>query len=125
MLIPFITAELTLANYAMICLTTITVPQGGALLMIMLLESMGLPINNLALIMPIDWLLNRMRSTVNVFGKSISTYNITMSTHKRFVSAGDCMAAGSMQILSKGKFEYELNLPEPRYKFRRDIETFV
>lgn len=61
--------EASITNYVVIAATCLAVPQGGVMMMLMLLETFGLTINTIALVLPVDWLLNRMRSTVNVFGE--------------------------------------------------------
>ncbi len=40
--------------------------------MIALLQAVGLPARAVGMVLPVDWLLNRMRSTVNVLGKKSS-----------------------------------------------------
>ena len=58
-------------THLVIALTCASAPQGGAVTMMLLLEALGLPPTAIALVMPIDWLCNRLRSTVNVLGRCI------------------------------------------------------
>ncbi|XP_072031936.1 excitatory amino acid transporter 1-like [Amphiura filiformis] len=49
------------------------VPQAGLVTMVIVLNAVGLPIDDIALILVIDWLLDRCRTTINVWGDSIGT----------------------------------------------------
>jgi len=39
--------------------------------MIMVLNAVGLPEESIALILPVDWLLDRVRTTVNIWGDCV------------------------------------------------------
>uniref|UniRef100_H2YDN4 Amino acid transporter n=1 Tax=Ciona savignyi TaxID=51511 RepID=H2YDN4_CIOSA len=47
------------------------VPQAGLVTLIIVLTAVGLPVEDITLILAIDWLLDRIRTTVNVLGDSI------------------------------------------------------
>ncbi|KFD55566.1 hypothetical protein M513_03618 [Trichuris suis] len=47
------------------------IPQAGIVTMLMVLIAIGLPTKYFILIMPVDWFLDRIRTTVNVFGDSL------------------------------------------------------
>ena len=47
------------------------IPQAGTVTMIMVLDIIGIPASDIGLILGIDWLLDRFRTTVNVLGDSI------------------------------------------------------
>ncbi|PIC18729.1 hypothetical protein L5515_018039 [Caenorhabditis briggsae] len=49
------------------------IPQAGIVTMIMVLIAIGLPTNLFILIFPVDFMLDRLRTTVNVHGDSIAT----------------------------------------------------
>lgn len=47
------------------------IPQAGLVTMVMVLETVGLPANSVAIILSLDWLLDRFRTAINVLGDSI------------------------------------------------------
>lgn len=47
------------------------IPQAGLVTMIVVLEAVGIPVDGIALILVIDWFLDRCRTTVNVLGDSL------------------------------------------------------
>jgi len=47
------------------------IPQAGLVSMAMVLNTIGLPSGDIALILSVDWLLDRFRTTVNVLGDAI------------------------------------------------------
>ncbi len=47
------------------------VPEAGLVTMVMVLQAADLPLEGLELLLPIDWLLDRLRTTVNVWGDSV------------------------------------------------------
>jgi len=44
------------------------IPQAGLVTMVMVLDTLGLPADDVSLIIAVDWLLDRFRTTVNVLG---------------------------------------------------------
>merc|ERR1712066_759005 len=61
------------------------IPQAGLVTMVMVLEAVGLPPDDITIILAVDWLLDRFRTTINVVGDSIG--------------------AGIVNHLSKGELE--------------------
>merc|ERR1711963_181142 len=47
------------------------IPQAGLVTMVMVLQTVGLPSTDVALILAVDWLLDRFRTAINVLGDSI------------------------------------------------------
>jgi solute carrier family 1 (high affinity glutamate transporter) protein 1 len=47
------------------------IPEAGLVTMIIVLNAVGLPVEYIGLILSVDWLLDRFRTTVNVFGDAV------------------------------------------------------
>lgn len=47
------------------------IPQAGLITLIIVLDTLGLPISDITVIITIDWLLDRARTVCNVLGDSI------------------------------------------------------
>lgn len=70
--------EMTPLSIATICLTATLgsvgaagIPQAGLITLIIVLDTLGLPISDITVIITIDWLLDRARTVCNVLGDSI------------------------------------------------------
>ena len=49
------------------------IPEAGLVTMLIVLNAVGLPLELIGLILPIDWLLDRFRTAVNAFGDSVGS----------------------------------------------------
>jgi Na+/H+-dicarboxylate symporter len=47
------------------------IPQAGLVTMVIVLTSVGLPTSSIGIILVVDWFLDRIRTTVNVFGDCV------------------------------------------------------
>jgi Na+/H+-dicarboxylate symporter len=47
------------------------IPQAGLVTMIVVLQAVGLPVEGIGLLLTIDWLLDRFRTTINVWGDAV------------------------------------------------------
>lgn len=68
-------ADLTLMQQVIIAVTATLaaigaagIPEAGLVTMVIVLTAVGLPVEYMSLILSVDWLLDRFRTTVNVFG---------------------------------------------------------
>jgi len=75
-IIIFVTANLAAIGAA-------GIPEAGLVTMVMVLESVGLPIEGIAMILAIDWFLDRFRTTVNVWGDSVGAALIAQTKEIR------------------------------------------
>jgi Na+/H+-dicarboxylate symporter len=71
----FLGLDLSLQEQLVVALTSTLaaigaagIPEAGLVTMLIVLNAVGLPLKYQALIIPVDWLLDRFRTTVNVFG---------------------------------------------------------
>lgn len=62
--IVFITATLAAVGAA-------GIPEAGLVMMVVVLSAVGLPLEGIALLLAVDWFLDRFRTTVNVWGDSV------------------------------------------------------
>ncbi|XP_063920210.1 excitatory amino acid transporter 3-like [Zophobas morio] len=67
--------ELTVGNYIAISITATAasigaagIPQAGLVTLVMVLDTVGLPAEDVSLILAVDWLLDRFRTVINVMG---------------------------------------------------------
>jgi len=70
--------DLTLMQQAIIAVTATLaaigaagIPEAGLVTMLIVLNAVGLPVEYIGLIISVDWLLDRFRTTVNAFGDSV------------------------------------------------------
>ena len=70
--------ELTMLDQVVVAVTATLaaigaagIPEAGLITMMIVLNAVGLPIEYVSLILSVDWLLDRFRTTVNCFGDAI------------------------------------------------------
>ncbi len=81
--------ELSFAHTVIIVLTATLaavgaagIPEAGLVTMVIVLKAVDLPIEGIALILVIDWFLDRCRTTVNVWGDAVGAAVIDTVQHK-------------------------------------------
>lgn len=65
------------------------VPEAGLVTMVIVLTAIGLPTDDIGLIFTIDWLLDRFRTQVNVWGDSVGAGIVEKLAEKQLVTMGD------------------------------------
>ncbi|KAF2895297.1 hypothetical protein ILUMI_10871 [Ignelater luminosus] len=77
--------ELGIGQAAAICVTATAasigaagIPQAGLVTMVMVLDTVGLPADQISIILAVDWLLDRFRTTINVMCDSLGARLVDM-----------------------------------------------
>ncbi|XP_075873708.1 solute carrier family 1 member 7b [Nelusetta ayraudi] len=65
------------------------IPQAGLVTMVIVLTSVGLPTDDITLIIAVDWALDRFRTMVNVMGDALATGIMAHICRKDFMKEGD------------------------------------
>uniref|UniRef100_A0A673MUY6 Amino acid transporter n=1 Tax=Sinocyclocheilus rhinocerous TaxID=307959 RepID=A0A673MUY6_9TELE len=65
------------------------IPQAGLVTMVIVLTSIGLPTDDITLIIAVDWALDRFRTMVNVMGDALATGIMAHICRKDFIKEGD------------------------------------
>jgi len=65
------------------------IPEAGLVTMVMVLQAVGLPLEGIGGILAIDWLLDRFRTTVNVWGDSIGAAIMAGTKEVRLIRVMD------------------------------------
>ncbi|XP_012541714.1 excitatory amino acid transporter 3 [Monomorium pharaonis] len=53
------------------CVGAAGIPSGGYMMLIMVLNSIGVPVEDVSLIIAVDWFVDRFRTTINIIGDSL------------------------------------------------------
>jgi solute carrier family 1 (high affinity glutamate transporter) protein 1 len=64
LVVVFLTATLAAVGAA-------GIPEAGLVTMVIVLNATGLPVEGIAMLLSIDWFLDRCRTTVNVWGDAV------------------------------------------------------
>ncbi len=87
--------DLTMGDLLMVVLTatlasigTAGVPGVGMIMLAMVLQSVGLPVEGIALVLAVDRILDMLRTAVNITGDAAATVIIDRSEQKRLEKAG-------------------------------------
>lgn len=79
--------ELTLMQQGLVFITATLaaigaagIPEAGLVTMVIVLTAVGLPLEGIALLLAVDWFLDRFRTTVNIWGDSVGAAVIARLT---------------------------------------------
>ncbi|KZC06582.1 PREDICTED: excitatory amino acid transporter 1 [Dufourea novaeangliae] len=65
------------------------IPQAGLVTMVMVLDTVGLPAEDVTLIIAVDWLLDRFRTTINVICDALGAYVVEHMSKKELEATGN------------------------------------
>ncbi|KAM4578159.1 excitatory amino acid transporter 1-like [Fundulus diaphanus] len=93
------------------------IPQAGLVTMIIVLTSVGLPTDDISLIIAVDWFLDRLRTTTNVLGDSIGA-GIVEHLSRHELRRND-LELGNKMVEQPEKKPYHLISQENEYENER------
>uniref|UniRef100_A0ACB8EPW4 Excitatory amino acid transporter 1 n=1 Tax=Sphaerodactylus townsendi TaxID=933632 RepID=A0ACB8EPW4_9SAUR len=98
------------------------IPQAGLVTMVIVLTSVGLPTDDITLIIAVDWFLDRLRTTTNVLGDSIGA-GIVEHLSRHELRSKDAEMGNSVIEENEMKKPYQLISQENENEKPVDTET--
>nr|XP_042703619.1 excitatory amino acid transporter 4-like isoform X2 [Chrysemys picta bellii] len=93
------------------------IPQAGLVTMMIVLTSVGLPTEDITLIIAVDWFLDRLRTTTNVLGDSLGA-GIVEHLSRHELDAQDCELGNS--VIEENEKPYHLIYQANTHKHRSE-----
>lgn len=91
------------------------IPQAGLVTLVMVLDTVGLPAEDVSLIIAVDWLLDRFRTLVNVLGDSFGAGIVAHYSQDELDNVNDSTTISSVsgddeKTINNGPQSYESTL---------------
>jgi len=81
------------------------IPQAGLVTMVMVLDTVGLPAEDVTIILAVDWLLDRFRTAINVLGDSIGAGLVYHLSKKELEEVSNKKMEGGFEALPMTEIE--------------------
>ncbi|XP_072338686.1 excitatory amino acid transporter 4 [Scyliorhinus torazame] len=98
------------------------IPQAGLVTMVIVLTSVGLPTEDITLIIAVDWFLDRLRTTTNVLGDSVGA-GIVEHLSRHELHRPDAEVGNS--VIEENEKPYQLICQEHENQKQLDSETMM